>query len=54
MRTLDHENVLKLHEVYESGKYIHLVLEFLSGGELLEKIKNKGNYKESDARFVMK
>ena len=39
MRTLDHENVLKLHEVYESGKYIHLVLEFLSGGELLEKIK---------------
>ena len=45
--------MLELYEVFESGKYIHLVLPFLSGGELFESIKNKGNYKESDAKKVM-
>ena len=46
MRTLDHPNVTQLYEVYESGKYIHLVLPYMEGGELFASIKNKGMYKE--------
>ena len=53
LRRLNHPNVLELTEVFESGKYIHLVLPYLAGGELFEAIKNKGNYKESDAKNVM-
>lgn len=53
LRKLEHPNITELYEVYESGKYIHLVLPLLSGGELFDSIKAKGLYKESDAVRVM-
>jgi serine/threonine protein kinase len=43
-----------LPEVYESDKYIHLVFEYLEGGELFERIKSKGLYHEKDATNVMR
>ena len=43
-----------MHEVYESKKYIHLVLPYLQGGELFERIKSKGLYKEDMAVPVMR
>ena len=43
-----------MYEVYESEKYIHLVMEYLQGGELFERIRNRGNYSEQDAIDVMK
>jgi serine/threonine protein kinase len=43
-----------LHEVYESKKYIHLVLSYLDGGELFERIKSKQVYQEKTAISVMK
>ena len=36
MRSLDHPHVISLIEVYESGKYIHLLLPLLEGGELFK------------------
>ena len=51
---MDHENVIELYETYETTKYIHLLLPYLEGGELFEKIKSKGLYRESDARPVMR
>lgn len=54
MRFIDHPNVIHLHEVYESTKYVHLLLPFLKGGELFKSIKARGLYKESDAAPVMK
>ena len=53
MRKISHPNIIKLYEVYESTKYIHLLLPFLAGGELFKSIKKKGLYKESDAVQVM-
>lgn len=32
LRSVDQENIIKLYEVYESDKYIHLVFEYLEGG----------------------
>ncbi len=34
MRKIEHENVIKLHEVYESTHSIYLVLELITGGGL--------------------
>ena len=45
--------MITLYETYETTKYIHLLLPYLQGGELFEKIKSKGLYRESDARPVM-
>ena len=44
LRFIEHENIIKLYEVYESDKYIHLIFEYLDGGELFERIKSKGLY----------
>jgi calcium-dependent protein kinase len=49
LRHLHHPNIITLHEVYESEKYVHLVLEYLKGGELFEVINTKGSYSENDA-----
>jgi serine/threonine protein kinase len=51
---MEHPNCLVMYEIYESSKYLHLLLPYLEGGELFERIKAKGLYKESDAVKVMK
>eukprot|EP01084_Bolivina_argentea_P026346 48986_1 len=38
MRSLDHDNIVQLHEVYEDRNYIYLVMDYLSGGELFKHI----------------
>ena len=43
-----------MYEVYESNKYIHLVLSYLDGGELFERIKSRQVYQESIAISVMR
>ncbi|CAD8042798.1 unnamed protein product [Paramecium primaurelia] len=40
MRSLDHPNIMKLHQVYESEKHIQLVISLFEGGQLMDKIKN--------------
>ena len=42
-----------MFEVYEGHDYVHLVLEYLKGGELFDKIQSKGGYSEADAARVM-
>ena len=54
MRKLNHPNIIKLIEVYESFNNIHLVLEHLNGGELFERIKQRGQYGEQDAAIIMR
>lgn len=45
MRALDHENVIKVYEVFETEKSIYLVLELIQGKSLQELLK-KPNFKE--------
>eukprot|EP00331_Platyophrya_macrostoma_P013682 CAMPEP_0176415868 /NCGR_PEP_ID=MMETSP0127-20121128/6037_1 /TAXON_ID=938130 /ORGANISM="Platyophrya macrostoma, Strain WH" /LENGTH=596 /DNA_ID=CAMNT_0017795895 /DNA_START=34 /DNA_END=1824 /DNA_ORIENTATION=- len=54
MRKMNHENIIKLHEVHESETSIYLVLELLRGGELFERIVRRGVYTEKDASTLMK
>jgi serine/threonine protein kinase len=54
LRKLDHENIIHLHEVFESENNIHLILEYLNGGELFERIKKNGSYNEKDASVIMR
>ena len=37
---LDHPNVVKYYETYADEKYIYLVMEYIGGGELFDKIAN--------------
>jgi serine/threonine protein kinase len=52
--TVDHPNVIKLKEIYESEKEVHLVLELVTGGELFDRIIDLGYFCEKDAAAVIK
>jgi calcium-dependent protein kinase len=49
MAQLDHPNVVKLYEIYEDAKYVHLVMDLCSGGDLLEYIMHDSRFTEFKA-----
>ncbi len=34
MKQVDHPNIVKMYESYEDEKYLYIVMELLSGGEV--------------------
>merc|ERR1739844_320867 len=54
LRRLDHPKVVKLLEAYESKSYVYLVMELVTGGELFDRIVEKGSYTEKDAADLIK
>jgi serine/threonine protein kinase len=38
LEQVDHPNIIKFHESYIDGRYIHIVMELATGGELFERI----------------
>nr|QSH71651.1 CBL-interacting protein kinase [Hedychium coronarium] len=50
MKLIKHPNVVRIYEVMGSKTKIFIVLEFITGGELLDKIINHGRMRESEAR----
>ncbi|XP_054801131.1 CBL-interacting serine/threonine-protein kinase 23-like [Prosopis cineraria] len=50
MKLIRHPNVIRLYEVMASKTKIYIVLEFVTGGELFDKISSKGRLKEDEAR----
>jgi len=53
MRSLKHENIVKLYEVFETKEKLYLVQELCSGGELFDRISELGKYSEKDAAGVL-
>lgn len=50
MKLIEHQNVLSLYDVYENRKYLYLVLEHVSGGELFDYLVKKGRLTPKEAR----
>jgi serine/threonine protein kinase len=53
-RVRGHEHVVSLHEVYDSPTHLYLVMELLSGGELFDRLIDKGAYSEEEAREALR
>ena len=54
MKRLDHANILKIYEVFETKHSIYLVIELLEGGELIKRIKEKSKLSHKDIAKLMK
>ncbi|KHG08503.1 CBL-interacting serine/threonine-protein kinase 3 [Gossypium arboreum] len=50
MKLIKHPNVVRLYEVMGSKTKIFIVLEYVTGGELFDKIVNNGRMREDEAR----
>lgn len=49
---LDHPSIVRLEDTYESGEFIHMVMETLPGGSLWDRLE-KGAFSEREAAMVM-
>ena len=54
LQTLDHPHILKLYEYIEEAKYVYLITELCTGGELFDKIIEKEHFEEGQAAAVFK
>lgn len=51
---LTHPNIVQLLETYEDKNKVYLVMELVTGGELFDRIVEKGSYTEKDASHLVR
>lgn len=54
MKKLDHKHILQIYEVFETKHSIYLIIELLSGGELIKSVKEKNKLQHNDIALVMR
>ncbi|VDN09911.1 unnamed protein product [Dibothriocephalus latus] len=54
MKLIEHPHVLGLYDVYENRRYLFLILEHVSGGELFDYLVKKGRLSVKEARRFFK
>ncbi|XP_043657435.1 calcium/calmodulin-dependent protein kinase type 1 isoform X2 [Drosophila teissieri] len=54
LRRLTHPNIVQLLETYEDKSKVYLVMELVTGGELFDRIVEKGSYTEKDASHLIR
>ncbi|XP_061760329.1 calcium/calmodulin-dependent protein kinase type 1D-like [Nerophis ophidion] len=53
LRRIQHDNVVGMEDFYESRTHFYLVMQLVSGGELFDRILDRGVYSEMDASHVI-
>ena len=53
MRAINHDNLTKLYEVYETKNSLYMVMELLEGGSLYDELKNNTILSSKDIRIIM-
>ncbi|CAD8138169.1 unnamed protein product [Paramecium octaurelia] len=54
LKELDHPNIVSVYELYEDEQYVYIITEYLSGGELFEKINEIDHFDETIAAGYMR
>lgn len=54
LRKLDHPNIIKIFEFFNSKYEFHIISEFCEGGELFDHIIKSKNFSEKKAKNIMK
>lgn len=53
LTSISHPNIVRAFEFFEEEKYFYVVLEYLDGGELFDRIVQKTYYNEKEARNLV-
>ncbi|KAN0016207.1 hypothetical protein ACTFIV_010073 [Dictyostelium citrinum] len=54
LKKVNHPNIIALKELFDTPEKLYLVMELVTGGELFDKIVEKGSYSEADAANLVK
>lgn len=49
MKLMDHPNVIRLYDVWEGNGNLYLILEWVDGGELFDRLVERGSFKPAEA-----
>lgn len=49
-----HPNIVQLFETFEDKSKVYLIMELVTGGELFDRIVEKGSYTEKDASYLIR
>lgn len=53
LKKVKHKNIIRLFDIYESPAKIFLIMELVTGGELFDRIVERGHYTEADAAKII-
>ncbi|CDW74434.1 protein kinase domain containing protein [Stylonychia lemnae] len=54
LRTMDHPNIVKFYEIYETSDFVFIEMEVIKGGTLSDFIKSKFQFSDQDASLIIK
>lgn len=54
LKGMDHPNILKMYEWFETESHVYMVTELATGGELFDEIIARGKLTEADAQVLLK
>ena len=54
MSNLSHPNLMQILEIYDDSKNFYVVSELCSGGELFDKIVERGSFSEKEAAEIIR
>ncbi|EQC38379.1 CAMK/CAMK1 protein kinase [Saprolegnia diclina VS20] len=53
LKKLNHDYVMQLHEVFDDDATCYMVVEYLDGGDLFDRVTKRGKLLETEAQFIM-
>eukprot|EP00927_Polykrikos_kofoidii_P038814 TRINITY_DN33256_c0_g1_i1.p1 TRINITY_DN33256_c0_g1~~TRINITY_DN33256_c0_g1_i1.p1 ORF type:complete len:658 (+),score=126.87 TRINITY_DN33256_c0_g1_i1:97-2070(+) len=53
LKSLDHPNVIKLHDIFEDSRHVHVALELCEGGELFDTLVQRNRFEEMATARIM-
>jgi serine/threonine protein kinase len=54
LQMLDHPNIIRLEDAYETPEFVFMVLEMMQGGELFDYVVEKGTLSEEEASTIVR
>ncbi|KAJ8409323.1 hypothetical protein AAFF_G00235210 [Aldrovandia affinis] len=54
LHKIKHANIVSLEDIFENKSHLYLIMQLVSGGELFDRIVEKGFYTEKDASKLIK
>lgn len=54
MRLLEHENIVKLFDVWENSNELYLIMEYVDGGELFHYVESRKGLPEDETIFIFR
>lgn len=54
LKKVNHPNIIRLWEIFDNKTHLYLVMDLVQGGELFDRIVEKGSYTEKDASDLIR